>query len=80
MCIRTNIKDRLIKKIQEVEDLEILEEIYSWLEDESQQDIYVTSDIQKQAIKKGLKQLKDGQTLTEEQANQEIDQWLNDAE
>ena len=58
--MRTNIKDRLIKKIQEVEDLEILEEIYSWLEDESQQDIYVTSDIQKRAIKKGLKQLKDG--------------------
>lgn len=45
--MRTNIKDRLIKKIQEVEDLEILEEIYSWLEDESQQDIYVTSDVQK---------------------------------
>ena len=78
--MRTNIKDRLIKKIQEVEDLEILEEIYSWLEDESQQDIYITSDVQKRAIKKGLKQLKDGQTLTEKQANQEIDQWLNDAE
>ena len=78
--MRTNIKDRLIKKIQEVEDLEVLEEIYSWLEDESHQDVYVTSDAQKRAIKKGLKQVENGQTLTEEQANREIDQWLNDAE
>ncbi len=75
--IEADIKDKLIKRIQEFENSEILEEIYSWLEDESGLDVYVTSDAQKKAIQEGLDQIKKGETLNEEDANREIDKWLD---
>jgi len=75
--IEADIKDKLIKRIREFENSEILEEIYSWLEDESGLDVYVTSDAKKKAIQEGLDQIKIGETLNEEDANREIDKWLD---
>jgi len=65
--IEADIKDKLIKRIREFENSEILEEIYSW-----------SSDAQKRAIQDGLDQIKKGETLNEEDANREIDKWLDD--
>ncbi|MDA0196416.1 MAG: hypothetical protein O2887_15200 [Bacteroidetes bacterium] len=48
----TQIKNKLINKIQGFKDDEVLEEIYSWLEDESNEEIFVTSNAQKKAIKR----------------------------
>ena len=74
--MNVNIQNKLIKKIKEINDPEILQEIYSWLDDESQLDIYVTSKAQKLEIKEAKKQIKSGKGLNEEEANNEVDKWL----
>ena len=40
-------------------------------------DIYKLNDDQKSAIQEARQQIKNGQSLTDEQANQETDEWLN---
>ena len=77
---KIELKDKLIKKIEEIDDSEILEEIYSWLEDESQKKIYVTSEAQKEAIQEAQEQIKKGETISEKRANREIDKWLKGEE
>jgi hypothetical protein len=39
--------------------------------------VYELNDAQKQAIATAQKQVQQGQYLTDEQANKEIDEWLN---
>ena len=73
------IRKRLIDKIQNIQDGRILEEAYRLLElDIEDADIYKLNNSQKEAIAVARKQIKKGQFLTEEQANKEIDEWLNE--
>jgi predicted transcriptional regulator len=71
---------RLIEKIQKTQDDRILEEAFRLLELETTEDIeiYKLNDDQKKAISEARQQIKNGQFLTEEQANKEIDEWLKD--
>jgi len=72
------IRKRLIDKIQNTHDGRILEEAYRLLElDTEDADIYKLNNSQKEAITVARKQIKKGQFLTEEQANKEVDEWLN---
>jgi hypothetical protein len=72
------LRKRLIDKIQKTQDDRILEEAYRLLELETEDtEIYKLNDDQKKAINEARQQIKNGQFLTEEQANQEIDEWLN---
>ena len=72
------IRKRLIDKIQNIQDGRILEEAYRLLElDTEDADIYKLNNSQKEAITVARKQIKKGQFLTEEQANKEVDEWLN---
>ena len=68
-----------LRKIKEINDTEILEEIYSWLDDESQQEIYITNDAQKLEVKEAQEQIKRGEGISEEKANDDIDEWLKSA-
>ena len=43
-----------------------------------QETVYQTNDKQKKAIEEGREQIKEKQTLTDEQANKESDEWLNE--
>jgi hypothetical protein len=74
------LRKRLIEKIQKTQDERILEEAFRLLELETTEDIeiYRLNDDQKKAISEARQQIKNGQFLTEEQANKEIDEWLND--
>ena len=75
---KIELKKRLIEKIQHTQDERILEEAYRLLEIESEDiDIYRLNDEQKKAIAEARQQIKDGQFLTENQANKEIDEWLS---
>lgn len=76
---KARIKDKLIRKIKEIKDTEILEEIYSWLDDESQQEIYITNDTQKLEVKEAQEQIRRGKGISEENANDDIDEWLKGA-
>ncbi|MBX2969039.1 MAG: hypothetical protein KF803_06690 [Cyclobacteriaceae bacterium] len=72
------LRKRLIDKIQKTQDERILEEAFRLLELETEDiEIYQLNDDQKKAINEARQQIKNGQFLTEEQANKEIDEWLN---
>ena len=74
------LRKRLIEKIQKIQDDRILEEAFRLLELETMEDIevYKLNYDQKKAISEAREQIRNGQFLTEEQANKEIDEWLND--
>jgi hypothetical protein len=71
------LRKRLIGKINKIENNELLEEMYRLIEnEEADLDIYELSKDQKQAIKESKEQIKKGDFLTDEQADKEIDEWL----
>lgn len=73
-----DLQKKLIDKIQVTHDNRILEEVYRLLAIESDDtDIYPLNDDQQKAIAEARHQIKSGQFLTEERANKEIDEWLN---
>lgn len=71
------LRKRLIEKIQATYDDQLLEEAYRLFEMEFEEmDIYILNDDQKAAINQSRQQIKEGKYLTDEQANKEIDEWL----
>lgn len=71
-----NIKETLINKIKETTDTSILEEaadIFEFSEDKS---IYKINAAQKKAIDEARVQITNKQTLTDEQSNNKVDEWL----
>ena len=73
----SSLKEKLIRKIQKTEDRNILEEVYRLLEiDFDDQSTYTLSNEQKFAIQEARDQIKKGQFLSEEQANQQVEEWL----
>ncbi len=75
--LTTEMKLELIKKIQSTVDENILEEVYRILEVGSEEvDMIVLNEQQKFRIDKGLKDIEEGNVLSNEDANKEIDEWL----
>lgn len=73
----TELQKRLIHKIQNTKDDRILEEAYRLLEIESDNsEPYPLTEEQKSVVQKAKIQINNGQFLTDEQANNEIDEWL----
>ncbi|KAA5544050.1 hypothetical protein [Adhaeribacter rhizoryzae] len=72
------LKERLIHKILHTDSPELLGEILRLLEIENEEvEVVKLSNQQKQAIMKGQEDIKNGHFLTNEQADKEIDEWLN---
>lgn len=72
------LRKRLIDKIQKTENEDLLREAYRLLELETEDiEIYKLSDDQRKAVLEGRQQIRNGQFLTDDQANNEIDEWLN---
>ncbi|MDH4091876.1 MAG: hypothetical protein OEV24_15555 [Cyclobacteriaceae bacterium] len=71
------LRKRLIDKIQKTDNENLLEEAYRLLELETQDiEVYKLTDEQRKAVNEARQEIKDGQFLTDEQANNEIDEWL----
>ena len=71
------LRKRLIEKIQKTNNENLLEEAYRLLELETQDiEVYKLTDEQRKAINEARQQIKNGEFLTDEQANKEIDEWL----
>ena len=71
------LRKRLIDKIQKTDNENLLEEAYRLLELKTQDiEVYKLTDEQRKAVNQTRQQIKDGQFLTDEQANNEIDEWL----
>jgi predicted transcriptional regulator len=72
------LRKLLIEKIQLTDDDKLLEEASRLLEVEIEEsDVYVLNDKQKDAIEEGRKQIINGEYLTDEESNNEIDEWLS---
>lgn len=71
------IKKKLINEINSSTNKDLLEELYNYLNQENAvQEIYKLNTEQNSAIQEAREQIKNGDYLTNEQANQEIDEWL----
>lgn len=72
------IKKKLINEIKISKNKNLLEEFYCFLNLENEiQEPYKLNEEQHFAIAEARKQIKNGDFLTNEQANQEMDEWLN---
>lgn len=72
------LKNKIINRVRQVDDEEILKEIYKLLDDSLEDtDIMMLSENHKNAIEIAKAQMEKGEYLTNEQANKEIGKWLN---
>jgi len=72
------LRKRLIEKIQKTENENLLLEAYRLLELETEDlEVYKLSDEQVNVVNEAREQIKNGQYLTDDQANKDIDEWLN---
>ena len=71
------LKKRLIHKIDQSENNELLEEMYRLIaNEEADISIYELSEEQIKVVEEGQLQYKNGEFLTEDQADKDIDEWL----
>ena len=71
------LKKRLIRKIDQSENNELLEEMYRLIaNEEADFSIYELSEDQIKAVEEGQLQYKNGEFLTEDQADKDIAEWL----
>ncbi|WP_239583150.1 MULTISPECIES: hypothetical protein [unclassified Chryseobacterium] len=68
----------LINRISILDDARIIKEIKKLLDFELDEKVYELNQPQKSRIEEARNEYKNAQTLTEEDANNEIDQWLNE--
>ena len=72
------LKNQIVHRIQETTSSGILEEVYRLLAIESDSTItYTLSEVQLQSITEAKNQIKQGRFVTNEQADKDIDEWLN---
>ena len=74
----TSLKERLINKINEIDDPAILEEVSNLFELQETEAVYQVTDKQKTVIDEAREQVKNKQTLSNEQADKEADEWLKE--
>lgn len=71
------LRKRLIDKIQKTENQTLLEEVYRLLQLESEDlEVYPLNEQQQSLVKESREQIKSGKYLSNDQANDEIDEWL----
>ena len=72
------LKLRIIKKINKLDDENLLRDLIRLIEYSTDEDeIYRLSDNHKKAINKAIDQIEKGDYLTNKQSNQQIDEWIN---
>lgn len=73
----TELKKRLIGKISQIENNQLLEEMYRLIaNEETDISIYELSEEQIKAVEEGQLQYKNGEILTGKQADKDIEEWL----
>ena len=74
-----DLKEKLIKRIQETSNNDVLNEVYRLLELEfNEQEIYKLSEEQRSTIAESREQIAKGEFLTNEQSNKATEQWLRE--
>lgn len=72
-----DLKQKLIRRIDQSENSELLEEMYRIIADEeSDGSLYELLEDQIRAVEEGQLQYKEGKFLTSDQADKDVDEWL----
>ena len=75
----TEIKKRLIDEITSLDNRELLEELYRFLNLEKKiEKVYKLNEEQESAVAEAREQIRNGDYLTNDDANDEIDKWLEE--
>ncbi|MBK7291660.1 MAG: hypothetical protein KBF82_10895 [Chitinophagaceae bacterium] len=72
-----SLKEKLISKLKEIDDPAILEEVSNLFELQEPETVYQVIPQQQKAIDKAREQIKNKETLSDNEADKEIDEWLN---
>lgn len=73
-----DLKHKLITRINQSKDNQLLEEMYRLLaDDDSDTDILELSKEQAETVEQAQREYRNGQFLSQEQADKEIDEWLD---
>ena len=72
-----SLKEKLISKLKEIDDPAILEEVSNLFELQEPETVYQVIPQQQKAIDKAMEQIKNKETLSDNEADKEIDEWLN---
>jgi hypothetical protein len=72
----TSLKEKLIDKIRQTADEALLEEISNLIELQEPDSIYVLNSDQKKAIEEAKEQISKGDFISNEEADNHIDEWL----
>jgi hypothetical protein len=71
------LKEKLIKKINNTDDEQLLEHIADIIEFEHNPEyIHAMSQGEIDAVKEGLEQIKNGQCISDQEAHRQIEEWL----
>lgn len=72
-----DLKQKLIRRIDQSENSELLEEMYRLIaNEETDENLYELSEDQIRAVEEGQLQYKEGEFLTSDQADKDVDEWL----
>ncbi|MCG8323013.1 MAG: hypothetical protein MI921_26165 [Cytophagales bacterium] len=74
--IKEKDRNRLINKIKTIKDKNVLDEIYRLLEIDFDDEVYITSQEQKEVIAQARDQIKNSQTISSEEADKDMDELL----
>jgi len=72
------LKEKLIAQINDIDNDELLAEISTmlYIESKSVNGVYQMSAVEREAVEDGLNQIKNGEWVSDEEANREIEEWL----
>ena len=74
------LKKRLIAKIRKTDNKTLLEGAFRLLRLETEDvEVYNLSEDQKSAVNEARQQIKNGQFLTDDEANKDINEWLRNS-
>lgn len=74
----SDLKIDLINRITQLKEARIIEEIQKILDFELDQNEYILTDEQKERVAEAREEYKNKAYLTEDQANQDIEEWLKE--
>ena len=73
----TELKRRVIDKVNEVDDDSLLMDLMRLIDESDDKEIHRLSNAHKIAVQTAINQIDCGDFLTNDQADKEIDEWLN---
>ena len=71
------LREKVFKRLESVDEY-LLKEVLSLIEFETDNGVYQLSEAQKMSVDESRKQIKEGNTITNEEVDEELDAWLSE--